>query len=243
MSRQSLFGRAGPLLVGAALAFGGCDKAPTAPSIPLSRVEVTPEVDTLRVGATVSFSATAFDTLGNPAPGVGFIWSSGDPGIFTVNGTGRVFGTVDGTAPLIVEAGGRRATAWVTVFPDTGWFQQPSGTTLELNGVFFQPDGRSGVAVGAGGTVVRTTNAGASWERPPSGTAFSLNGVWFTSSLEGWAVGNGGTVLRTTNGGQSWSRMQNVGVGDALFDVWFATPDTGWVVGAAGLVVRTFDRG
>lgn len=228
----------------ALLLAAGCDsKSPTAPLVPLSRVEVTPTQDTLLVGATVTFSATAYDTLGAPVPGAGFRWSSADPNVFTVNGFGRVLGVGEGTAALFVEAGGRRDTAWVTVFPDTGWFQQPSGTTLELNAVFFQPDGRAGVAVGAGGTVVRTTDAGETWQRPPSGTAFSLHGVWFTSAFEGWAVGNSGTVLKTTDGGQSWARLTNVGVGDALFDVWFATPDTGWVVGAVGLVLRTFDRG
>lgn len=227
-----------------AMSLAGCDShSPTAPTVPLSRVVVSPGLDTLRVGVTRQFTATAFDTLGNPAPGIGFSWSSGNSQIFTVNGAGRVLGVGDGTAPLFVEAGGRRDTAWVTVFPDTGWFQQPSGTTLELNGVFVQPDGRNGVAVGAGGTVVRTTDAGATWGRPPSSTSFTLNGVWFTGGSEGWAVGNGGTILRTANGGQTWTRVTTVGVSDALFDVWFATPDTGWAVGAAGLVVRTFDRG
>ena len=227
------------------LALAGCDSksSPVAPSVPLSRVEVSPGVDTLRIGKVVQFTATAFDTLGNPAHGVGFLWTSGDPQVFGVTSTGRVQGLTEGTAPLFVEAGGHRDTAWVTVFPDTGWFRQASGTTLELNSVFFQPDGRNGVAVGAGGTVVVTNDAGASWIRPVSGTSFNLNGVWFTTPTDGWAVGNGGTVLHTTDGGQSWSRILTVGEGDAFHDVWFATPDTGWVVGASGLIVRTFDGG
>jgi photosystem II stability/assembly factor-like uncharacterized protein len=222
----------------------GCDtNSPTAPTIPLSRVVVAPPQDTVQVGATIRFTATAYDTLGAPAPGISFRWTSANPSIFSVNGVGTVLGVGEGTAALFVEAGGRRDTAWVTVFPDTGWFLQPSGTSNELNGVFFQPDGRSGVAVGAAGAIVRTSDAGATWQRPASGTGFTLNGVWFTTPSEGWAVGNSGTVLRTTDGGASWSRLTNVGVGDALNDVWFATRDTGWVVGAAGLVLRTFDRG
>jgi photosystem II stability/assembly factor-like uncharacterized protein len=232
-------------LIATAALFAGCDSKPsTAPVVPpLSRVEVTPARDTIRVGEVAQFSATAYDTLGAPVTGVPFQWTSADPGVFTVNGYGRVQGVGEGTGALIVEAGSRRDTAWVTAFPDTGWFQQPSGTTLGLNAVFFQANGRSGVAVGEGGTVVRTVDAGASWQRPPSGTSFSLNGVWFTSALEGWAVGNAGTILHTMDGGQGWTRLTNVGVGDALFGVRFATPDTGWVVGGTGLVLRTFDRG
>lgn len=228
----------------ALLLTAGCDtkSSPTAPQVPLSRVVVSPALDTLRVGAVAQFTATAYDTLGNPTSAA-FQWSSGDRQIFTVNGAGRVLGVGDGTAPLFVESGGKRDTAWVTVFPDTGWFQQPSGTAQELNGVFFQSDGRHGVAVGAAGTIVLTSDAGATWSRPPSNTAFTLNGVWFTTGSEGWAVGNGGTVLKTVDGGATWVRVLNVGVGDALEDVRFATPDTGWAVGAAGLIVRTFDRG
>jgi photosystem II stability/assembly factor-like uncharacterized protein len=228
-----------------ALAWIGCgSESPTAPpSVPLSRVVLSPVVDTLQVGVSAQFTATAYDTLGNQVAGVGFQWSSGNTQIFTVTGGGKATGVGEGTAPLFVQAGGQRDTSWVTVFPDTGWVRQTSGTTSELNAVFFQPDGRSGVAVGAGGTVVRTTDAGATWTRPLSGTAFTLNGLWFSTASEGWAVGSGGTVLHTSNGGQSWVRLLNVGVGDVLYDVQFATPDTGWVVGGSGLVLRTFDGG
>jgi len=244
MRRAISRGLSGLLPLAALLALAGCDtnSNPTAPAVPLSRVAVNPAVDTLRVGEFSQFAATAFDTLDNPVP-ASFHWTSGDPQVFAVSTTGRVQGLAEGTAPLVVQSGGKSDTAWVTVFPDTGWFRQTSGTTLELNGVFFQPDGRHGVVVGVAGTVMRTTDAGATWTRPPSATGFNLNGVWFTTASEGWAVGNSGTVMHTVDGGQSWSRILTVGEGDALYDVWFATPDTGWVVGASGLIVRTFDRG
>src|SRR2546427_9424538 len=89
------------LWVAAVIGLTGCDtkSSPTAPIPPLSRVVVSPDVDTLRVGEIASFSATAYDTLGNPVPSVSFQWSSGDRGIFSVNGTGRVLGIGDGTAP------------------------------------------------------------------------------------------------------------------------------------------------
>jgi photosystem II stability/assembly factor-like uncharacterized protein len=234
------------LLGGVAMAgIEGCDtkSSPTAPAVPLSRVVLSPAVDTLQVGAQAQFTATAYDTLGNVVTGVGFQWSSGDSRIFTVSGGGRVTGVGEGSAPLFVQSGGQRDTSWVTVFTDIGWVRQASGTSSELNAVFFQADGRTGVAVGAGGTIVRTTDAGATWSRPPSGTTFNLNGLWFSTASEGWAVGSNGTVVHTSDGGQSWARVTNVGVGDVLFDVQFAGSDSGWVVGGSGLVLRTVDGG
>jgi photosystem II stability/assembly factor-like uncharacterized protein len=239
---RRLSGRAALAMLASAMAVG-CETIPvTGPLVPISRVEVSPEADTVRVGSSVQFSAVAYDTLGNPTPAP-LQWRTGNPDVFTVSSTGRVLGVAEGTAPLFVSSGGQSDTASVTVYPDTGWFEQPSGTTAELRGVFFQPDGQNGWAVGAGGTVVRTSNAGASWVRQASNTGFTLNAVWFTTSTEGWAVGNSGTILRTTSGGTLWTRLGNVGQGDALHDVWFTTPDTGWVVGGGGLVLRTFDRG
>ena len=232
------------LLGGVAMAgIEGCDtkSSPTAPAVPLSRVVLSPAVDTLQVGAQAQFTATAYDTLGNVVTGVGFQWSSGDSRIFTVSGGGRVTGVGEGSAPLFVQSGGQRDTSWVTVFTDIGWVRQASGTSSELNAVFFQADGRTGVAVGAGGTIVRTTDAGATWSRPPSGTTFNLNGLWFSTASEGWAVGSNGTVVHTSDGGQSWARVTNVGVGDVLFDVQFAGSDSGWVVG--GSRTRAAHRG
>ncbi len=221
----------------------GCETAPLAPSVPVSAIVVSPALDTLDVGGSAQFTAVAYDTSGNPAAGVAVTWTSGDARIFTVSGLGKVQGVGEGTAPLIAAAGGAADTAWVTVLPGGGWFVQASSTTADLNGVFFLPDGRTGWAVGAGGAIVRTTDAGTTWSRQASGTSYTLNGVWFTGATEGWAVGQGGTVVRTTNGGATWTRLTNIGQGEALMDVHFATPDTGWVVGASGLVLRTFDRG
>jgi hypothetical protein len=224
--------------------WAGCGKSSTAPPLPaLSAVSVTPEVDTLRIGEIGQFAAAAYDTLGNPATGVAFTWSSGNASVFTVNQVGRALGAGEGTAPLFVEAGGVRDTAWVTVFPDTGWFVQPSGAGVDLFGVFFQPDGQSGWTVGDGGKILHTADAGASWTTQVSSSGFTLHGVWFTDEREGWAVGVSGTVLRTTDRGATWIRLVNVGAGEILKDVVFASRDTGWVVGSNGAILRTFDRG
>ncbi len=234
-----------PLLAVLALVVGCDKKNPTEPepSSDAILVVVSPGADTLTVGASVLFTAVASDSDGVD-PGLPLSWSSSNPAVFAVNGSGRVTGVGEGTALLIVRSGAARDTATVRVEPALGgWFAQVSNSTAELNGVFFLPDGRTGWAVGDGGRILRTLNAGVTWTAQVSNTAFPLEGVWFTGSAEGWAVGGNGTVLHTTNSGVLWTRVLSVPASEVLYDVHFATRDTGWAVGANGVVLRTFDRG
>jgi photosystem II stability/assembly factor-like uncharacterized protein len=57
------------------------------------------------------------------------------------------------------------------------------------------------MVVGAGGTILRTTDGGETWVSQSSGTGNILYGVFFTSTNTGTAVGARGTILRTTTGG------------------------------------------
>ncbi|HYM80206.1 MAG TPA: YCF48-related protein [Candidatus Limnocylindria bacterium] len=230
-----------------ALSMSGCSStnlvAPVLP--PLSAVTLTPFTDTLQIGQTRLFTAVAFDTSGVAVQNATFQWRTSDPGIITVT-AGRVRAVGEGSAWVLASAGGFSDSSIVSVFPDTGWFSQDSdANNADLNGVFFRPDGRRGWAVGAGGTVVHTDDAGAVWERQVSNTAFVLNAVWFTSDFEGWAVGANGTVLKTVNSGSTWTRLNNsqVNTGETLRDVTFASPDTGWAVGTNGVILHTFNRG
>ena len=207
---------------------------------PLSAVVVTPATDTLRVGDIVQFTAVAYDTLAQPVAGAGFAWSSGNTAVFTVNPTGRVTAVSEGVDTLFAQTGGRTGIAIVFVFRDTGWVTQTSTTGRNLNGVFFLPDGQSGWAVGSGGVIVHTSDAGAHWSTQVSNTSNNLNGVWFTNATDGWAVGSLGTVLRTIDAGATWVRL-TVSSSDNLMDVCFADADTGFAVGSSGAVLRTID--
>jgi photosystem II stability/assembly factor-like uncharacterized protein len=235
-------------LVLAALApLAGCDCSSTNPVVPnplppLSAVVLTPAVDTLRVGEAHQFTAVAYDTLGQPVAGAGFSWSSTNPSVFTVTPSGRATGTGDGVAWLYAEAGGRRDSASVFVYADSGWIVQTSNTGRNLNGVFFQPNGREGWAVGDAGTIMHTTDAGVTWRAQVSQTSNNLNGVCFADPDTGWAVGNLGTVLVTANRGVTWSRRQ-LGVGENLMAVQFANRDSGVAVGSAGAILRTVNGG
>lgn len=239
---------AGALLILAALApIGGCNCSATAPVAPitlppLSAVDVTPAEDTLQVGEQRQFTAVAYDTLGQPVAGAGFVWTSGNTGVFTVSPGGRVIGTGEGAAWLYAEAAGERDSAHVFVYPDSGWIMQTSNTDRNLNAVFFQPDGREGWAVGDGGAIVHTTDAGVTWRTQVGPTTSNLNGVWFADPDTGWAVGNLGTILKTANRGATWTRL-TTNFGENLNGVQFANRDTGFIAGTVGAVVRTVDGG
>ena len=234
-------------LFGLLVLLAGCGGAtnPVAPILipPLSSLTLSVHADTLVAGQTLQFTATALDTAHVPYTGA-LNWASNNTGVFVVGSTGLVTAVGEGTALLIVSGGGKADTASVLVYPTTtGWLVQTSVVTEDLHDVFFDGAGRRGWAVGNGGVVLSTTDAGATWTRQPSTTITNLHGVWFTSALEGWVAGNGGTVLHTLNGGSSWARLANTASFENLVDVYFASRDTGWVVGAGGLILSTTDRG
>jgi photosystem II stability/assembly factor-like uncharacterized protein len=241
------FKRLTPFL-GLLVVLAGCGKAtnPVAPKTalvpPLSSVTLSAHVDTLDVGQTRQFVATAVDTFGVPYTGP-LGWASSNKAVFTVGLSGLVTAVGEGTALLTVTGGGKADTASVLVYPTAaGWLVQTSNASEDLYDVFFDGAGRLGWAVGGGGVVLSTTNAGTTWTRHAP-TTFTLRGVWFTSAQEGWAVGDGGTVLHTLNAGSSWTQITSSSSSENLMDVYFATRDTGWVVGGNGLILATTDRG
>jgi photosystem II stability/assembly factor-like uncharacterized protein len=123
------------------------------------------------------------------------------------------------------------------MFGQSGWFSQTSGTTNSLYDVCFT-DASTGTVVGSFGTILRTTNGGATWTAQSSGTPLDLYGVSFSNANTGIVVGSG-IALRTTNGGETWS-TQSSGI---LRSVWFTDGINGAAVGQAGTIARTTDGG
>lgn len=122
-----------------------------------------------------------------------------------------------------------------------GWFAQTSGTSNNLNAVFFVSP-ITGVVVGQSGSILRTTNGGTNWVSVTSGTGAHLFGVYFINGNTGYVVGDVGVVLRTTNGGSSWS-SQSSGVGYQLRSVSFINSTTGYIAGWYGTFLRTTNGG
>jgi photosystem II stability/assembly factor-like uncharacterized protein len=105
----------------------------------------------------------------------------------------------------------------LTVFGQ--WSPVDSGTTSNLNGAILLDSG-TGFVVGDTGTILKSTDAGATWSPLTSGTSTTLHGIYFLDPNEGVAVGDGGTILRTTDGGAAWQSITS-GVEDSLRSVSF----------------------
>lgn len=65
------------------------------------------------------------------------------------------------------------------------------------------PDADHGWAVGPNGTVVATTDGGATWALQRTGGGY-IRAVAFADPQHGLAVGNSGLLLRTADGGKTW---------------------------------------
>lgn len=227
----------------------GCSSkssSPVAPPVmvPLSSLTVTPHADTVLTGGQAQLVTTAYDTLGALVGNVAITWTSSNTGVVTVSGNGVVTGRGEGSAWVRAESGGQRDSSNVFVRSALGWALQNSGSSsANLNGVYLRPDGRSGWAVGDGGRIINTTDAGTTWKTQTSSTGSNLSHVWFVSDQAGFAVGDGGTVVATTNGGQRWTRNPAIPTTANLFDVKFADALHGWAVGGTGVVLRTTDGG
>jgi photosystem II stability/assembly factor-like uncharacterized protein len=139
--------------------------------------------------------------------------------------------------------------------PGPGWFVQCSPRRVDLSDVSFT-DTNTGTVVGYEGTILRTTDGGATWVAQQSGTTALLLGVSFTDTNTGTVVGTRGTILRTTDGGATWV-AQNSGTDLNLLDVSFSDANNGvavsqaygeyiggvwWVLGEA-LILHTTDGG
>lgn len=103
-------------------------------------------------------------------------------------------------------------------------------------------DGDTGTAVGAGGTIIRTTDGGVTWTMQESGTEAVLRAVSFVDTYTGTTVGYDGTIVRTTDGGATWTAQES-GTGNSLRDVSFVDANTGTAVGSRRTIIRTVDGG
>ena len=117
----------------------------------------------------------------------------------------------------------------------------------ELQGVDFvdlSPGFAVGWAVGDGGTIIKSTNGGATWNQQNSPIAQSLFDVNCADQNTCWAVGFN-TILNTVDGGTTWSTQTFPQTPPVSFfrSVSFVNPDIGWVVGLNGVILNTNDGG
>lgn len=138
----------------------------------------------------------------------------------------------------------------------TTWRRQPSGSLAWLRAVAFT-DARTGLAAGANGVLLKTTDGGATWRKAALPTKDDVRDIFFLDAVTGWLVCNRsefnlktardlrGYLLKTTDGGASWQRIEitNVNANARLTRIVFSDSLNGFALGETGTLFRTNDGG
>jgi photosystem II stability/assembly factor-like uncharacterized protein len=102
-------------------------------------------------------------------------------------------------------------------------------------------------AAGFSGTVIRSTDGGATWSTLPAPGTENLYAVHFIDTNRGVVLGNTGASYYTTNGGRSWQDQRNNYYRYTYRNASFTDPMNGVAVGSDGMggggVVQTTDGG
>lgn len=114
---------------------------------------------------------------------------------------------------------------WVRVTPNPA---QESLTSVR----FFNDS--IGYAVGNGGIILKTANAGASWSLLTTNTTQTFLTIFPTSKDTVFAAGNGGLVVKSVDGGLNWNTL-NTGTTDDFFSIYFVSSQIGYA--AAGKLI------
>lgn len=120
------------------------------------------------------------------------------------------------------------------------WVPKISGTGNDLYDLHF-PSSETGYAVGAAGTVVKTTDAGETWNSLPINTTEDLHAVHFTDEATGFVAGDVHT-FKTVDGGNNWAEL-TLPAGYSFRDLLFLDSQTGFCIGGDGLIFKTTDGG
>lgn len=137
--------------------------------------------------------------------------------------------------------GSANGALWQTTDGGVNW-QATTLPSTEFNALAFA-DANTGLLVGNGGRVSRSTDGGKTWTAVASGVVQAFYGVRFTSATEAWIVGSSGTLLHSTDAGASWTAAPGVQTFTHFRDIRFAGTKNGWVVGDAGTILATRDGG
>ncbi|HOX77894.1 MAG TPA: YCF48-related protein [Bacteroidales bacterium] len=122
-----------------------------------------------------------------------------------------------------------------------GWqWQNPYLQGNDLNSIVM--NGSIGWAVGAMGTVMKTTNEGFDWELIDLGTSENFNSIYMDGiSGRGWIVGNSGLIFFTDDGGNTWVKQRS-GTQEILYSVTAIEGACPWICGN-DIILKSHDHG
>lgn len=136
-----------------------------------------------------------------------------------------------------------------SLLAQSGWFPQLSGTTADLNSVFFI-NSNTGWAVGVD-KILKTTGGGLNWKPKdypaPLNDEYTFKSVCFSNSTTGWIAGElfrsrpgiyYRIILKTNNAGENWE-LSYINSDYGLNSVCYRTLDAGWSVGFNAILKST----
>jgi YVTN family beta-propeller protein len=137
------------------------------------------------------------------------------------------------SAPDITHVWAVGASGEIVYWNGTSWAKQTSNTANTLHAVN-AVNASTAWAVGDGGTIRYTSNAGATWQTVASGTSQDLLGVSAADATHVWAVGAGGTILFYN--GSGWA-PQDSPTTNNLRAVFAYDANDAWAVGDNGTII------
>lgn len=132
----------------------------------------------------------------------------------------------------------------ILALPQWRW-QNPSPAGNPLYAVFFT-DPAHGFAAGDAGTILKTTDGGATWTFHSGGQDVQCISMFFTGNNTGYIAGTkipgGRVILKTTDDGNSWNAMVS-DTGSGLYSIFFPSNSIGYSAGLGGSILKTTDGG
>ena len=121
------------------------------------------------------------------------------------------------------------------------WTQITSPTSSNLYTVFFTDANTGYVSGSLNGTIIKTTNGGASWIFISTGTTSTFYDMYFTDQQTGIIGGTSKRILKTTNAGANWD-IKTSGSGTIYSLAYY--PNTYYAVGSSPTVMdKSIDGG
>ena len=196
-------------------------------------------------------SATNAIAIGKNAGGTSTVLRTTDSGaswtVQPVTGDpGKELLAVACSGATLIAVGQNAGTSTVLRSADSGasWnLQSVTGDPVQQLGAVAFLAAANVVAVGKAGTILRSTNDGATWA--VVGAAVTTNDLTDVGADAGdatrvIAVGKNGTILRSTDSGATWTVVGAAVTGNNLNAVVYSGT-TAIAVGAAGTIVRSID--
>ena len=238
------------LLVAFLTACGGSDGGST--PLPATLVLSVPATRQA-LGVTISFASNTSE------PALSYRWDFGDGTTSTLVAPTHAYsmaGVYTVRLTLSNDSGGSISTADTVTIADfaivagkacsgpgsSGWcWQRPLPQGNYIADYAFIDDTR-GWAVGDGGTILATGDAGVTWNAQMSGTQLFVGQVKFASALTGWAASSNGELLKTADAGATWQRL-SFGQNDSVDVLGVTDASTAWVTTFSGAAYVTQDGG